>query len=221
MPVSDKFNFDSRQKMKKMIELSSKEGLEYFTIIKNDYSLGEITKGEKGYCEPKSLIESDKQNVIGGFHTHPHDEDFFNYTEEDESPLELFAQMLNLTTEEKNRLRVEYQKNMVKASASMSPLDLRFSVAHGLTLELIGTKDKEGKPVVFCFELYDDSKERLQKEIQKLDRSMQEFCLPVFKKWLSGQESTDSLDYFQESLVTMILREWVIKEESEIILFEG
>ena len=218
MPVSDKFNFDSRQKMKKMIELSSKEGLEYFTIIKNDYSLGEITKGKKGYCEPKPLIKSDKQNVIGAFHTHPHNEDFFNYTEDDEEPLELITQIMNLTTEEKDKLRIDAQKNIVRASASMSPLDIRFSVAYGLTLELIGTTDRESKPIVFCYELYNDSKERIQEEIKKIDENMKKICLPVFKKWLNNQESDNMLDYFQESLITLLLHKLVIKEESEIIL---
>jgi len=217
MVASYKFNFESKQQMKKMIDLSSKDGVEYFTIIKKDYTLGKITKGEKGYCEPKSLIASDKENIIGAFHTHPHDKDFFNYTEENEKPLELIAKMMNLTTEEKDKLRIDTQKNIVKASAGMSPIDVRFSVAYGLTLELIGTTDKEGKPIVLCYELYDDAKKRIQEEIKKLDKNMKEFCLPVFKKWLNDRETNNTLDDFQESLVTLLFYEWVIKEKSEII----
>ncbi len=80
MSNCDKFDFKSKQKMKKMIELSYKDGCEYFSIIKKDFTLGEITKGAEGECFPNELIESNKGNVIGMFHTRPFKKEIFNET---------------------------------------------------------------------------------------------------------------------------------------------
>jgi len=58
MNICDKFDFKSKQKMKKMIELSYEDGCEYFAIIKKNFTLGEISKGEEDAFYPNELINT-------------------------------------------------------------------------------------------------------------------------------------------------------------------
>jgi len=216
MTASDKFNSESRQKMKQMIELSSKENIEYFTIIKKDYTLGDITKGEKDYCHSKKLIESNRENIIGLFHTHPHDKDFFKYSKEQEEQLDLFSKIMGLSEELKEDARKKLQEDKAENSICMSQCDLRVSLGQGLFLECIGTTDKEGKPIAFCYELYSDAKERMIEKAKALNQSEIEIFLPVYKRWINNQKADNLADELLESMVLLISHEWTIKEKSEI-----
>lgn len=218
MNVADKFSLESKQKMKEMIKLSLKEDIEYYTIIKKDFTLGEIKKGEEDYCEPKKFIESNKENTIGFFHTHPHHQDFFNYSQDIEKHIEPILRIMNLNEEAKKDLRKRTKEHMVKASASMSPDDLRFSLAYNLIIECIGTTDKKDKPIVFCYELYSDAKKRFKEKLKTLDKKESKLFLLVYKNWLNNNELENNIDGFIEAYVLMRTRKWVIKETSEINL---
>jgi len=216
MKVSDRFNFESKQKMKKMIELSLKEGIEYFTIIKKDYTLGKITKGERDFCDPKKLIESNKKNVIGLFHTHPHDKNFFDHSEYNDESFNLIAGIMDIPEDEKDDIRKQCEENIVKVSAYMSQCDLRSSIAHNLLIECIGTTDRDGKPITLCFELYSNVKERIIEKAKTLDHTEMKLFYQIYKSWINDEEIKNQIDEILEAYVLIRLYGWVIKEKSEI-----
>ena len=105
---------------------------------------------------------------------------------------------------------------MVKVSANMSPDDLRFSLAHNLLIECIGTTDKEGTPIALCFELYSDAKKRMEKKAKTLDKKEMKIFLQVYKSWINNEKVDNNIDALIEAYVLRRTRDWVIKETSEI-----
>jgi len=214
MSLADKFDSESKQKMKEMIELSSESEIEYFTTVKADYTLGDIIKGKKKCCDPRKIIKSEN-NVIGLFHTHPHDQNFFKESDLEKESLDFVAAALNLNEKQKEVFGKRVKENSFRTSAFMSPNDLRFSLAYNLTAECIGTIDKNMKPFVLCFELYPDAKERLRKQLGTLKGKEKDIFLKVYNNWIGNKPPEESID-FAESYVLLKTYKIIVKEESEI-----
>jgi hypothetical protein len=212
MNVSNKFNSKSKQKMRKMINLSYKNDCEYFTVIKKDFSLGEITKGEKDACCPNNLTELNKGNVIGHFHTHPYTKetyyetlnkglDFFNELKEKGEDIDTI-----------NRMKKIFPKNIINTFSKMSINDIRYAISSGFTVECIGFRDDEEKSRVFCHILYPDAKKRLINNCKSLDKKMQEIFKKTFLNWINGRRTND----LEDSFILMIITEWIIEETCEV-----
>ena len=211
MGICEKFNSEAKQKMKKMIELSDKDGCEYFTIIKNDYSLGKIQKGEMEKCLPDALLETNKNNVIGMFHTHPYKNTFFNETEKE--TIELFK-ACNFNSDEIENLRKRLPDTIIEVCSSLSPDDIRYSVSRGLVVDCIGVVDKEGRPKAFCHELFSDSKERMINGINSFDEKYTKLFIDTFTKWISREPCDNLLD----TIVLLVTTKFCVKETIEIKL---
>ena len=176
-----------------------------------------MIKGKKEYCNPEEIIKDNREDVIGLFHTHPHDEDIFSHSKDQKEELELFLKIMKIPEEEKESIRKQVRENMVKFIAHMSPDDLIFSLSHDLNIECIGTTDKEGKPIAFCFELYNDAKERLIEKAKNLDQKELGIFLQVYKSWTFNEKTENDIDGFLKGYVLWRTYDWVIKEKSEII----
>lgn len=219
MSSCNKFDFRSKQKMKKMIERSYEDGCEYFTIIKKDFALGEITKGAEGAVYPNELIESNKGNVIGLFHTHPYKKESLDEILKDsEKLLDDFAKKMKIPEDKKEKMKEILPQSVTNTSMKMSNDDLRYAVSRGFIIECIGTKDKEGKPRVFCYELYHDAKDRILKESNSLDENTKEIFKRIWTRWLNVEKSDDLVDDFLEAGVLLTMHEWVVKDKCEISL---
>lgn len=215
MKVSNKFDVESKKKMKKMIDLSYQDGSEYFTIIKKDYTLGEITKGIEGACFPDELLEKNKENVIGTFHTHPHPEDFFEKAlKESIQGIDTIDRIMNFSEKDKEKIKQILPDSVMKTCLGMSLNDLRYTLLKGFTVECIGLRDKDGKLRVFCHELFSNAKERILQECNSLDENLKDIFKKTFLKWINGKETNEMIDM----AVFLSLTQWVVKDTYEIKL---
>jgi len=212
MNICEKFGSISKQKMREMIDLSYKNDCEYFTIVKKDYSLGEIIRGEKDACYPDNITELNKGNIIGHFHTHTHSKE--SYYDTLNKGLNFFDELKEKgeDIDKIERMKKIFPKNIIKTFSKMSVDDLRYAISRGFTVECIGFRDNEEKSRVFCHSLYSDAKKRLLNNTMSLDREMQEIFKKTYLNWINGKQS----EGFDDSFIFMIVTEWIIKETCEV-----
>ncbi len=219
MEKRDKFDTRSKQKIRKMIELTEKTGYEYFTIIKRDFSLGEITKGGKKECYPDELIKANAGNVIGDFHTHPNKtENIDEILRGSESTLNEFAKIMNIQDNEKEKLREMIPKHIPYVSMGMSRDDLRFTISREFTVVCIGMMDRGNVPRAICYEIYSDAKDRILKEANSLNGNLKEGFKKTWNRWINDEEPKHEVDRLLDSAILFIMYDWIIKEKYEISL---